>query len=74
MLLGERSTISATLSRMNFRALSFNSFHGSRGEQPVRGFLPRRLGKEAEIQEVKEKLMKAIKEKAILEARLRGNP
>jgi hypothetical protein len=41
---GERSTISAMLIGMNFRALSFSSFHGARGEPPVRGFLPRPCG------------------------------
>jgi hypothetical protein len=41
------STISAMLTGMNFRELSFSCFHDARGGPPVRRFLPHPLGKEA---------------------------
>jgi hypothetical protein len=43
--LGECSTIFSTLTRMNFKALSFSCSHGARGEPPVRRFLPRPWGR-----------------------------
>jgi hypothetical protein len=38
---GERSTISAMLTGMNFRALCSDCFHDARREPLVRRFLPR---------------------------------